>query len=173
MHCEHCGAAMRLDRDRGMMVCLYCGAECIPAQDEDGVEIIGPSSKKCPVCAASLSDSVIESFPILSCAQCHGMLIPMDTFPHLLSDLRAHRERPPEFVSRRDESDAARHLHCPQCGSEMDAHPYGGGGNVNIDSCEKCAVVWLDRNELRKIVVAPDHEPLYLKYGTDDPRPAR
>jgi Zn-finger nucleic acid-binding protein len=165
MHCEHCGAAMRLDRDRGMLVCAYCGAECVPTDDDDGVQIAGPSSKPCPVCPIRLSDGLIEGFSVLYCTQCHGMLIPMDTFPLLISDLRSHRERSPEFVEPRGEADAARHLHCPQCGGEMDGHPYGGGGNVNIDSCEKCAVIWLDRRELRRIVVAPDREPLYLRYG--------
>ena len=40
----------------------------------------------------------------------------------------------------------------------MDAHPYGGGGNVNVDSCETCGLIWLDGGELRRIVAAPDHE---------------
>ena len=167
MHCEHCGAAMRLDRDRGMLVCAYCGAERTPTEDDDGVQIIGPSSKPCPVCATPLSEGRIEGFSVLYCEQCHGMLIPMDTFPLLIADLRSHREGLPEFAGRRDEADAARRLHCPQCQNEMDGHPYGGGGNINIDSCEKCAVIWLDRRELRKVVVAPDHEPLYLRYGND------
>jgi Zn-finger nucleic acid-binding protein len=173
MHCEHCGASMRLDRDRGMLVCDYCGAECIPGMDEDGVQVVGPTSKKCPVCQAALSDGLIEGRAVLYCTQCRGMLIAMDTFPSLIDDLRSHRERSPELAQRRDEADSARHLHCPQCSSEMDGHPYGGPGNVNIDSCETCSVIWLDRHELRKIVVAPDHEPLYLRYGDDEPRPSR
>ena len=53
----------------------------------------------------------------------------------------------------------------------MDNHPYGGGGNVYIDSCEPCSVIWLDGGELRRIVMAPDREPLYLKYeDTERPR---
>ena len=38
----------------------------------------------------------------------------------------------------------------------MIGHPYGGPGNVNIDTCERCSVIWLDRNELRRIALAPD-----------------
>jgi len=41
----------------------------------------------------------------------------------------------------------------------MDEHLYGGGGNVNVDSCETCGVLWLDRGELSKIVAAPDRDP--------------
>ncbi|MGD0548268.1 MAG: hypothetical protein ABR991_10645, partial [Terracidiphilus sp.] len=33
----------------------------------------------------------------------------------------------------------------------MDAHFYGGPGNVVIDSCEECCVIWLDRGEARRI----------------------
>jgi Zn-finger nucleic acid-binding protein len=49
----------------------------------------------------------------------------------------------------------------------MMGHPYGGPGNVNIDTCERCSVIWLDRNELRRIVLAPDRSSLYSKgdYG--------
>jgi Zn-finger nucleic acid-binding protein len=35
-------------------------------------------------------------------------------------------------------------------------HPYGGPGNVVIDTCERCGVNWLDPGELRRIAMAPD-----------------
>ena len=38
----------------------------------------------------------------------------------------------------------------------MDAHFYAGPGNVVIDSCEECSLIWLDRGELMHIVHAPD-----------------
>ncbi len=38
----------------------------------------------------------------------------------------------------------------------MDAHPYYGGGNVVIDTCATCQLVWLDFGELRKIA---SHQP--------------
>jgi Zn-finger nucleic acid-binding protein len=41
----------------------------------------------------------------------------------------------------------------------MDKHAYGGGGNVDVDSCEQCEVLWLDRGELSRIVAAPDRNP--------------
>jgi Zn-finger nucleic acid-binding protein len=30
----------------------------------------------------------------------------------------------------------------------MDAHPYFGGGNAVVDTCERCGLVWLDAGEL-------------------------
>jgi Zn-finger nucleic acid-binding protein len=38
----------------------------------------------------------------------------------------------------------------------MDAHFYAGPGNVVIDSCEDCCLIWLDRGKLMRIVHAPD-----------------
>jgi Zn-finger nucleic acid-binding protein len=38
----------------------------------------------------------------------------------------------------------------------MDTHPYGGPGNVIIDTCENCSLNWLDYGELQHIVRAPD-----------------
>jgi Zn-finger nucleic acid-binding protein len=52
-----------------------------------------------------------------------------------------------------------RALHCPLCKLAMDKHAYGGGGNVDVDSCEQCEVLWLDRGELSRIVAAPDRDP--------------
>jgi hypothetical protein len=37
----------------------------------------------------------------------------------------------------------------------MATHPYYGPGNVVIDSCASCELVWLDFGELEQIVKAP------------------
>jgi Zn-finger nucleic acid-binding protein len=37
----------------------------------------------------------------------------------------------------------------------MDVHPYYGPGNVIIDSCTTCDLVWLDIGELKQIAEAP------------------
>jgi TFIIB-like protein len=66
-------------------------------------------------------------------------------------------------IQPRDNSDADRKLSCPLCDRTMTGHPYGGPGNVNIDTCEPCSVIWLDRNELQRIVLAPDQAPLYSR----------
>ena len=64
----------------------------------------------------------------------------------------------------RDNSDADRKLSCPECTQTMVGYPYGGPGNVNLDSCERCSVIWLDNRELWRIVLAPDHYPVYSSH---------
>jgi Zn-finger nucleic acid-binding protein len=106
----------------------------------------------------------MEAQSLLYCSQCHGMLIPMEKFLPLVEHLRALRDRPAAFVPSPGRRDGTRILHCPLCNHEMDNHPYGGPGNVNIDTCEGCSVIWLDRGELRRITVAPDPQPIYSNY---------
>lgn len=175
MICENCGAPMRLAQDQGVMICEYCGTQAVPATDEDGVVVLEPTTHLCPVCSKPLSNATLERQDMLYCAACHGMLFEMERFPPLLEILREHRYWSCSSQSPRD-SDSARTLHCPLCNGEMDEHAYGGGGNVNVDSCEKCDVIWLDRGELSRIVAAPDRDPqaefdVYYGDRSDESRP--
>jgi Zn-finger nucleic acid-binding protein len=160
---------MRLARDQGLMVCDYCGSQIAPPTDDEGVLVLEPTAHHCPVCEIFLADASIESHDLLYCTQCHGMLFEMEKFLPLLDVLREFRywsrssQAPREF-------DAARALGCPLCKQPMDQHLYGGGGNVEVDSCEPCSVLWLDRGELSRIVAAPDRDPqaLYHSFGPSD-----
>jgi Zn-finger nucleic acid-binding protein len=158
MTCENCGASMRLSRDQGLMICDYCGSQIAPPADEEGVLVFGPTSRHCPACEILLADASLESNDLLYCTRCHGMLFEMEKFLPLLDVLREFR-----YWSRSSQAprqfDTSQTLHCPLCGLEMDRHLYGGGGNVNVDSCEPCGVLWLDRGELSRIVAAPDRDP--------------
>jgi Zn-finger nucleic acid-binding protein len=40
----------------------------------------------------------------------------------------------------------------------MDVHPYYGPGNVVIDTCSGCDMVWLDHGELKQIADAPGQD---------------
>ena len=154
--CENCGAQMRLSPDLGVMLCEYCGSQATPATDEDGVVVLEPAKHNCPVCAtAPLANASIEAHELLYCTACRGMLLEMEKFVSLLSVLREHRYWSRSATSPRA-AGQARILQCPLCRLGMDAHPYGGGGNVLVDSCEVCGVLWLDRGELSRIVAAPD-----------------
>ena len=159
---------MRLDRGKGLMVCDYCLTEAIPPVGEDGVRIVSDSKYTCPVCAGrTLSDGLIEAESVLYCQTCRGMLIPIERFLPLTEHLRAIHERPARYMTPRSDRDADRGLSCPLCSRKMEAHPYGGPGNVNVDNCESCGRIWLDAKELQRIVVAPDAAPLYSKYVPD------
>jgi Zn-finger nucleic acid-binding protein len=158
MTCENCGAPMRLSRDQGLMICDYCGSQATPPVDEDGVVVLDPTGHNCPVCQTALANASIDSHELLYCTRCHGMLFDMEKFLPLLEVLREYRYWSRSSRAPHGPADG-RILHCPLCNQGMDRHPYGGGGNVDVDSCEQCEVLWLDRGELSRIVAAPDRDP--------------
>ncbi len=155
---------MRLSRDEGLMICDYCASQSVPHADEEGVVVLDPSKHHCPVCNALLVNATIESRDLLYCTNCHGMLLEMEKLLPLLEVLREHR-----YWSRSSQTPrmagAGRVLHCPLCQQAMDEHLYGGGGNMDIDSCESCCLLWLDRGELSRMVAAPDRDPHDLEIG--------
>jgi Zn-finger nucleic acid-binding protein len=113
-----------------------------------------------------LWDGIVQNTSVLYCKQCRGLLISIATFLPLIEFLRALRKPEEKEFRLRDDSDADRKLECPMCGQMLVGHPYGGPGNVNIDNCERCSAVWLDRNELDRIVMSPDHYPIYSRYDS-------
>jgi Zn-finger nucleic acid-binding protein len=156
-----------MDRDRGVFVCDYCLGETVPPAQADGVQVLGGTKFQCPACATSLSDARIETRDLLYCTACHGLLIAMDDFVPLFETLRAYRDRPAAALPRREEAERPPRI-CPHCYRNMDHHPYGGPGNVFIDTCSRCEINWLDAGELQRIVAAPDpspYSPVYSRHG--------
>jgi len=174
MTCGNCGAPTRLDRNRGVFVCDYCGSECMPRAGDDGVQVLSETNFKCPTCAGLLSEGQLEFHPLLYCAACRGMLIAMDEFGGLIEALRSYRDRPAAALPPRNATEGKLPRLCPRCSQAMDNHPYGGPGNVVIDTCEGCSVNWLDKGELQRMVGAPDYAygaSMFSKYDerTDNP----
>jgi Zn-finger nucleic acid-binding protein len=156
---------MRLLRDQGLMICDYCGSQAAPRLDEEGVLVLEPVKHSCSLCAeplsgASLFRASIEGHELLYCTRCHGMLFDMEQFYSIVQELREHRYWSRSTLAPRG-PDSERVVMCPLCHKDMDRHPYGGGGNVAVDSCEQCGVLWLDRGELSRIVAAPDREQVF------------
>jgi len=150
---------MRLEADRNFFACDYCRRVYFPEANADGIRVLGePARLECPVCAIPLVHAAAGDRRILYCNQCRGMLVPMDDFFGMVQDLRSRHETSAEFMRAPNWKDLDRKLRCPQCHDWMDAHPYGGPGNVIIDACENCAFNWLDYGELDRIVRAPDPE---------------
>jgi Zn-finger nucleic acid-binding protein len=139
-------------------VCAYCKQVYAPAEDLEGVRVLGEASQlACPVCAIALVKSVMAHHRILYCTQCHGSLVSMNDLGPLVGDLRAGRHAPDGIPSRPDPRQLQRHIECPKCHQRMDTHYYAGPGNIVIDDCSRCDLDWLDAGELRSIARAPDH----------------
>ncbi len=159
MNCPNCGAPMKLKADMQSFKCEYCQNVYFPEKNDDGVRVLDePSGHDCPVCAVPLMHAYLFQSPIIYCTKCYGMLIAMGMLEPLIDQSRSEHAAataPPPT----EKDDLRRKINCPQCHRPMDAHIYGGPGNVVIDSCETCILLWLDRGELLRIARAPDTSP--------------
>jgi hypothetical protein len=98
---------------------------------------------------------VIEDVPIAHCPEFHGMMLAADWMPQFVSALRASYAGPDVTPTPLDPAQLAIMRRCPQCGRPMEVHPFYGPGGIVIDSCVRCAVVWLDDGETTRIMRAP------------------
>lgn len=157
MNCENCGAPMRLERERDYFVCDYCGSFYFPDANRDGIRVLNElSDTACPVCKTPLVAAAWDSVRLLYCPNCRGTLVEQSAFAFAVENLRRPSGTQPPSPPNRDE--LQRSLQCPRCGRAMDTHPYGGPGNVVVDNCLACQIIWLDYGEFNRIMTAPDEE---------------
>jgi Zn-finger nucleic acid-binding protein len=102
----------------------------------------------CPVCQVPLQTAHIEREDVAYCGRCRGFLTGTASFGRIVTKRRAkhspHEERADPF----DPAELERTIRCPNCRERMEAHPYFGGGNAVVDTCEYCCLIWLDAGEL-------------------------
>jgi Zn-finger nucleic acid-binding protein len=159
---------MKLKSDMQSFKCEYCLSVYFPEKNDDGVQVLEePSGHDCPVCQTALVHAFVAKCPIIYCTKCNGMLVAMAALEDTIDALRAEHgtaKTPPPP----DKDDLRRKINCPQCHRPMDAHIYGGPGNVIIDSCETCCIIWFDRGELMRIAHAPDSAPMPAPSPSED-----
>ena len=159
MNCRNCGAPMELFDRRRYHFCSFCGSfEFIDAQAVDGIVVAERSDapRACPLCAAPLVKARLDDqYPVDYCERCRGVLLPRAIFAEAIARRRARETGPPVAPLPIDQRELKRAVACPSCRARMDVHPYYGPGNVVIDSCPRCDLIWLDLGELQQITEAP------------------
>jgi Zn-finger nucleic acid-binding protein len=122
----------------------------------DGVKSLGEASERdCPVCQLALVEGLLDGSRVLHCERCRGVLLVGDEFRQIITKRRAERNGAPAEPVPLNPEELQRHIDCPACGKRMEVHPYYGPGNVVIDSCIRCRLIWLDHGEIATIVRAP------------------
>lgn len=164
MNCPSCGAPITLRPDTDGYKCDYCHAVFYPGEEDDGVVVSCEETDQgadarlaCPVCSLPLVKATIAKIPVLFCSQCHGLLMPMQVVQPAIEELR-NWEGSAQVQTPPDRGDLKRVVRCPKCNQRMDTHYYAGPGNVIVDSCDGCSLIWFDRGELTRIAHAPDEE---------------
>jgi Zn-finger nucleic acid-binding protein len=166
-NCPACGAPLTLRPDTEGFQCGYCHKVYFPDAEDDGVEISGEPSDpnlNCPVCFQPLVKGCLAKTAVLCCTQCHGLLVQMEILSDLVEELSANLNGA-AVQTPADRDDLKRVIQCPRCNRRMDTHFYAGPGNVVVDTCDNCSLIWLDRGEITRIARAPDEGDLERPYS--------
>ncbi len=161
MNCKNCGAPMVLNRERDYYHCEYCGTFYFPSASPEGMRTLGanPEGIQCPICGVLLQIVTFDDrYRGYHCEQCRGLLFSRPTFRQLLESRRARATTPPEPPTRYDPGELQRCISCPICHRVMETYPYLGPGNIVIDTCSSCNLIWLDYREIEKAVNAPGRD---------------
>jgi Zn-finger nucleic acid-binding protein len=150
---------MKLILEQRQFACEYCTTIYFPEEDNEGVRMLDEESQSiCPVCRIPLFYGYVDWTQILYCRKCRGMLIDQETFSRAVEYLRAAPEGPPVEPPRMNPEELRRKIVCPECNRQMSTHPYGGPGNIILDNCINCDLIWLDHTELSRVVRAPGRD---------------
>ena len=172
MNCANCGAAMELFARRRYSFCRHCGSfHFLDAPDTDGLQVLHQpeNALTCSVCKGSLATSLVDQVHTVEyCERCRGILMARRTFAEIVARRRAWASGTPVEPLPIDRVELERQVICPVCHTRMEVHPYYGPGNIVMDSCATCDLVWLDFGELKQIVDAPGRDR-----GTRDSPPPR
>lgn len=153
MNCKQCGAPLSVDEDQDLFHCQYCGSYDFPNPNQDGVALIGElSSSTCPLCEQSLVSAVVQKIRILSCPHCRGNLVAQSKMLPILRQAKPTASIGNDVPNLPNKAELKRTAACPSCRKRMAVYQYGGPGNIIIQGCEHCQVIWLDFGELSRIV---------------------
>ena len=157
--CQNCGAPMEVVAGRDTFYCAYCGSFAFPERSGDGLVVLGEVGElACPICSQRLTRASVADVHVLHCPECRGVLARQEAFSTIVRLLRAQATADPDPLRPVNRCELEREIACPSCGRKMSTHPYYGPGNVVIDNCPRCHVIWLDYGELAAIRDAPGRD---------------
>ena len=152
MNCKQCGAPMNVTEDQNFFHCEYCGSYDFPNPNQDGVALLDEVSPlACPICNKPLVSAIVKDVHIYSCPTCRGNLIDQSKMLPILRQAQPLDSTREDLHYPQPQSESARTVACPSCQKVMAVYPYGGPGNVIIQGCEICRLIWLDFGELSRI----------------------
>jgi Zn-finger nucleic acid-binding protein len=156
MNCLNCGAPMALLETRPCWKCGHCGTLICPEPAADGLRVTGEPGHPCPTCQRVLVRAVLDDREAIEiCEHCKGTLLPRHAFAVVVTARRRAAQTPSVTPVHVSDAELRRRIACPNCAAPMTADWYYGPGNIVIDRCDACDLVWLDAGELARVVDAP------------------
>ncbi len=147
---------MALHPTRPCWQCAHCSSVICPEPAADGVRVTGERGRECPVCRTALVRAALDDrVPLELCERCKGILMQRRDFAVTLTAKRRAAATPSVTPHPADPRELHRRIACPRCGKGMMTDWYYGPGNIVIDTCPPCDLVWLDAGELGRAIDAP------------------
>lgn len=116
----------------------------------------------CPSCTTRLVKSITPNGVLYGCPSCGGRAVALT----VVRKAGASEESVRRIWTASGLPDAVHARRCPHCGRQMaQAHVQTPEGQMTLDVCRMCAVIWFDRSEFARLPKAPppkDMEPLPL-----------
>jgi Zn-finger nucleic acid-binding protein len=104
-----------------------------------------------------LAENQVDEFSIRLCVPCHGILLSHADLVTIL-ERSWHAVTPEQAEKAEFLATAALKAEpvfaCPDCGAVMEKYGYLGLSAIPIDRCDRCALLWLDADELQHMVLA-------------------
>ena len=175
MNCETCHGTMIRVRNQQHFHCQTCNQFQFATDIRTAEDGLKPSGKvtdfQCPKCQISLEVGQLRDLvDVCFCQNCRGYVIDSETLGHVITELRSSYQGADDVPSPVNPGEMDQRENCPACWEPMDAHPYYGPGNVVIDTCMHCKLVWFDHGELARIVCAPGVRPDDKPMGNHEER---
>lgn len=136
---------------KGMKYCPDCGASV------ERTEAEGKNPLTCPRCEQGLTLAYVSGTPLHECGICGGIWLDTKSFQGICDSQEqqvqvlvyptqyGQNEPLNSFQSKRF------YIPCPECGELMNQKNFSGCSGVIVDLC-KAHGIWLDRQELQKII---------------------
>ena len=120
----------------------------------------------CPKCKIELHEKTIQGIKVEECSKCEGIWFDKDELRQVKDKTDADLNWMDfEIWKHPEKFKAGTHKYqCSQCGNTMSVLDYADT-KVEIDYCAKCQSIWLDKNELEKIVNALEDDLLTKSMG--------
>lgn len=161
MNCPNCGAALETVPNRTHLRCGHCDSIHFPESTGEGIVLLDRQHGfDCPRCNHAFSAAALGGDTVGYCEKCRGILLSGEHFALVVARRREANPVRTGHVEPIDPVEFRRVTKCPKCGNRMDTHTYGAGGNAVIDSCVRCALVWLDAGELTVLGKFPFRMPV-------------
>lgn len=159
VRCDFCGSVVSITACpscfgsifRGMKYCPGCGTAVKRDEPDNSLKL------SCPRCEEQLILADLAGTRIYECDICGGIWLTREDFENICANseqqeaVMIYPEQPAANARKEAFRPSKFYVPCPECGNLMNRKNFAGCSGTIVDLCKDHGV-WLDRQELQKII---------------------